>query len=408
MIYLITATIRPEQFLETEAFWRKQSSKKNEIITKVIVDTEADKKIINNLEICDVYGLKAGGITKPLTKLTKKLVSHIRDEDIIVVMSDDFYPPKNWDKYLIDFYKKHKGCLSVKIKGLNDGGRNTIVSLPIMDGYTLKRLNGYIYHPAYNHQFSDNELFDNVKYLNLLHIENDKSAPFFEHKHWTTSDRQRDEYDIQMHSVSSKDKKIYTHRKKLSFPERVKIEPILSILICSLQERHEKLQNLLKILDSQIKNKNVEVKICVDNGEFSIPQKRNRLLNSSMGEYICFIDDDDMISNTYIDQILNSLVNKPDCVGIRGCYFYNGTYKKDFVHSIRYKEWGENDIYERTPNHLNPIKREYIFAIGGFTESLRSGEDVDFSKRIYKYLKTEIMVEIPIYQYLFEPINKKY
>jgi hypothetical protein len=410
MIYLVTATIRPEQFLETEAFWRKQSSKKNEITTKVIVDTESDKKIINNPEICDVYGLKAGGITKPLTKLTKKLVSYIDDEDIIVVMSDDFYPPKNWDKYLINFYKKHKGCLSVKIKGLNDGNRNTIISLPIMDGYTLKRLNGYIYHPAYNHQFSDNELFDNVKYLNLLHIENDESAPFFEHKHWTTSDRQRDEYDNINNKTAVRDRDIYNNRKNMLFETRIKESPVLSILICSLIERKKSLDHLLSILNPQVDNKSVEIKICKDNGELTLSRKRNVLLNNSLGEYICFIDDDDVVSSDYIEEILDSLVVRPDCVGFRGSYYVNGRYSKDFIISMEYDKWGETSKYfERTINHLCPIKRDIIFGICGFDENIRgAGEDADYSKRIIKNIKTQKYIDKSLYAYRFETKNKKY
>jgi hypothetical protein len=405
-IYLISATIRPDVYKDTLKVWLSRASNESAIKIDIIADTPEDQKQIDN---CKLYGLPAFGITKPLTKLTLDLVSRVKDDDIIVVMSDDFFPPENWDTYLLGFYKNNTGALSVKVDGLNDGGRSVIVSIPIIDGYTLKKLNGYIYHPAYNHHYSDNELYDNLLFLNLLHIDNNEDAPKFEHKHWTTSGRKRDESDLNNAKYDSIDKKTYTHRKQLNFEERVKHPPLLSILICSLHIRKPKLDILLKKLKKQCKNKNVEIKICGDNGELIISTKRNRLLRNSIGEYVCFIDDDDDISENYIQQIYDGLLTRPDCIGITGEYWRDGKYIKKFVHSIKFKKWGENkDFYERCPNHLNPIKRDHIFNIGGFNESLKSGEDLDFSNRVKKYLKTEVLIESPIYKYLFETTNKNY
>ena len=403
MIYLISATIRPDEYKKTQKYWENLSYNSFDILSKVIVDTQEHKMCLGMDYDCEVYGLKAGGITKPLTKLTKDLVRHINDDDIVVVMSDDFYPPKHWDKYLRDFYKNNVGALSVKIDGLNDGGRDSILSIPIIDGYTLKVLNGYIYHPAYYHLYSDNELFDNVKYLNLLHIDNNPLSPKFKHKHWTTNGRDIDNHDKVINSKSNVDKKTYNRRSDLPFCERIKDIPLLSILICSLNSRRPLLNKLLKTLNKQIINKNVELKICADDGQLNIPEKRNHLLNKSLGEYICFIDDDDLISDDYIDKIIKSTLTRPDVVGITGKFYLDNVYKKDFIHSIKYTDWVENDqFYERSPNHLNPIKRDYIFKIGGFDETITYGEDADFSKRIYKYLKNEILIEDPIYMYLFE------
>ena len=410
-IYLVTATIRPEVCKKTEALWRERCSDNNNVRTVIAVDSEADKQKFGNGYECIVYGMKAGGITKPLTKLTQIVMDRMSNYDIMVVFSDDFEPPKNWDKYLFDFYSdNNEKALSVKIDGHNDGSRNVIVSLPILDGNTLKKLNGYVYHPAYNHQYSDNELFDNLNFLNCLHIENDKSAPSFKHNHWCSKDRVVDEHDKNTNSLSATDKKTYEFRKKQPFEKRVAIRPILSILICSLKERKEKLDNLLKILHSQTSGKNVEIKVCVDNREMNIPQKRNKLLNSAMGEYVCFIDDDDIVSNKYVEKILECLKYKPDCVGFMGMYFRDGVRGLDFSHSIIYKRWRDTrTLYERTPNHLNPIKKDLVFKIGGFNETIRYGEDRDFSKRITQYLIDEVMIDdIHIYKYMHDSKSKQY
>ena len=97
----------------------------------------------------------------------------------------------------------------------------------------------------------------------------------------------------------------------------------------------------------------------------------------------------------YIDEIIQATLTRPDVIGIVGNYYHNGEYKKDFIHSIRYNKWRETDkVYERNPNHLNPIRREFIFKIGGFDESKTWGEDKDLSSRIFKYLKTLLFILI--------------
>ncbi len=403
MIYLVSATIRPDEYKKTEKIWRDRSYDDSDIITKVIVDTPDHKKNLSDLYDCEVYGIKAGGITKPLSQLTRGMVNLVADGDIIIVVSDDFYPPENWDKYLRDFFNNNSGALSVKIDGYNDGARDSILSIPILDGYTLKRLNGYVYHPAYNHLYSDNELYDNLKYLNLLHIDRDLSSPKFKHAHWCTGDRTKDEYDKKNINYDRIDKKLYYKRKGMSFNERIKDNPLLSILICSLKNREHQLKQLLDVLNPQLNDKNVELKICVDDGRMNIPQKRNHLINTSSGEYICFIDDDDMISKNYIDEIIEATLTRPDTVGIVGKYYCDDKYDKNFVHSIRYKKWNDTgEIYERNPNHLNPIRREYILKICGFDETKTWGEDRDLSSRICEYLKTEVMIDKPIYKYIFK------
>ena len=70
----------------------------------------------------------------------------------------------------------------------------------------------------------------------------------------------------------------------------------LSILIPTLFSRKEKFCNLMTILSSQA-NDEVEVVINRDNGEKSIGEKRNELLKEATGEYVCFVDDDDMVDD---------------------------------------------------------------------------------------------------------------
>ena len=93
--------------------------------------------------------------------------------------------------------------------------------------------------------------------------------------------------------------------------------PFFSILICSLYKRNHYLKRLENILNKQLHN-DIEIIYAVDNGEMSIGDKRNKLLNSTHdnSEFLAFIDDDDLVSENYVSIILNALYQCPDVVGM--------------------------------------------------------------------------------------------
>jgi glycosyltransferase involved in cell wall biosynthesis len=180
----------------------------------------------------------------------------------------------------------------------------------------------------------------------------------------------------------------------------------LSILICSLEKRIISLKRLLNVLDKQ-KTNEVEILINVDKGEKTVGTKRNELINKAVGDYICFIDDDDLVSDNYVNKILNAIIKNPDCVGIEGNYYTNGSSNiKKLFHSLRYKTWTSDGInYYRYPNHLNPVKREYAIKVG--FKDINAGEDGDYSDRLLPFLKKEEYIQGPIYYYYYNSNNSE-
>lgn len=173
----------------------------------------------------------------------------------------------------------------------------------------------------------------------------------------------------------------------------------LSILICSLKHRETELNRLLTILNPQL-TVDVEVLVETDGGELTIGGKRNILLNKAVGDYVCFIDDDDIVSNDYVSKILKAIETNPDCVGIEGEVTFNGNKPKKFIQSIRYNKWfEENNIYCRCPNHLSPVKREIALQV--MFPEISFQEDRVYSARIYSYLKKESFIDGIIYFYKF-------
>ena len=181
----------------------------------------------------------------------------------------------------------------------------------------------------------------------------------------------------------------------------------LSILICTLPERNEFLERLIdKFLSNPIQLKyNSYVEFLKDNNSImTTGAKRNRLLQKATGDYVCFFDDDDMPSDTYLKHIFEGIAKGADCCSLRGLMTTNGENPELFEHSIRYNEWKttQNEIkYERYPNHLNCIKaniaKQFLFP------DITIGEDHRWSKAVYEsgLIKTEHYIDEVIYHYQY-------
>jgi glycosyltransferase involved in cell wall biosynthesis len=178
--------------------------------------------------------------------------------------------------------------------------------------------------------------------------------------------------------------------------------PTLSILICNLQERAQSLARLLTQLDRQTTDR-VEVLIETDNRQVPTGTKRNTLLARAQGAFTAFIDDDDMVSPSYVRDVLNAIDSQPgvDCIGLKGIITFGGPARRNprpFVHSVRCKSWHEaNGVYYRTPNHLNPIASRHS-KVTPFLPIVH-GEDKAWSDALRGLLKSEVMVKEPLYFY---------
>lgn len=179
-------------------------------------------------------------------------------------------------------------------------------------------------------------------------------------------------------------------------------QPQLSILVCSLESRAGLLGALLRHLTQQIHphGQEAEVLVDVDNGEKSIGAKRNDLLSRANGRYVAFVDDDDWVPEYYVSDILAALHDNPDvdCLGFRGVVAVDGGQPSEFIHSLECKDWYVREgVYYRTPNHLNPVRRE-IARDAGFP-GISHGEDHDYSRGVQNRAKSEVMLPRGMYHY---------
>lgn len=180
--------------------------------------------------------------------------------------------------------------------------------------------------------------------------------------------------------------------------------PKLSILIATLANREEKFLSLVKYLASQIGDRPVEIVALWNHGECAIGDIRQRLLESSIGEYVCFVDDDDWVPDYYIDEILAHMGE--DYIGFEVELYSDGKLKPPVYHSLKYANWHEaHDGYYRNVTHLNPIRRELAIQErfdGGM------GEDESWSRRVLPLVKTEQYIPRVMYQYFHSSLDSHF
>jgi glycosyltransferase involved in cell wall biosynthesis len=192
------------------------------------------------------------------------------------------------------------------------------------------------------------------------------------------------------------------------------MKPLLNILILHTPDRQDFLRRLNAILDPQLTK---DVKVLIDDSRYKkIGRKRNELMARADGKYIAFIDDDDRISDKYIQLLMQGIKKDVDCCSLRGVITEDGKRPFLFEHSIKYSEYRTNEDvvmdldmlgwnqqnkvrYERYPNHLNCVKRE-IAKQFPFPET-NHGEDTDYATQMFKagVLKTEYEINETIYYY---------
>lgn len=181
----------------------------------------------------------------------------------------------------------------------------------------------------------------------------------------------------------------------------------LSILIPTVHNRRNTF--LPRILDqvysqydklSPEKQKEVEILVFMDNKTIMLGDKRNLMIEQAQGEYVVFIDDDDRISDKYIDSILMATYENKDAIvflcevtvnnGIpKVCY-----YSKDYI-----RDYNDVNNYYRLPNHICAVKKEIAEKVE--FPSIAYGEDSGYSKKLKPLLKSETKINEVLYYYDF-------
>jgi len=185
----------------------------------------------------------------------------------------------------------------------------------------------------------------------------------------------------------------------------------LSILIPTLPQRKKMFNILRKNLTSQIDFVHSthpslgQVEILFDSskkflkGGLSVGAKRDALKCRATGEYLVFVDDDDMIAPNYLESILRLMESNPDIITFRSLYkssTYWGIVDMNLNHAEN-EQMNDSTIVKRQPFHVCPI-RTSIAQQHSFPD-INNAEDWGWMVKVLADCKTQSHSDQILHQY---------
>jgi hypothetical protein len=182
----------------------------------------------------------------------------------------------------------------------------------------------------------------------------------------------------------------------------------LSILICTVTERKIKFNTLLNKLNNLCKGYDIEIlynnkpRYDAKNG-ISVGEKRQSLIDKSTGDFFIFIDDDDDVTDDFINIIYPHLQKKYDVITSKTiAYIDNEKFIIDtsiFYTNEQLNHEGEET--KRYPSVSSIWNRKLIKKVR--FKKINNGEDFQWSMRLKP--KTEKKLEDILYLYNFSTEN---
>lgn len=431
IVFKYTSRSRPEKFKRGVESILSNMSVENDALFLVTIDSDDSSMSEEYVRACfsgfpseklvvDV-GMSANkihAINRGLEKLRL-----LEPWDILVCMSDDMvFHKKDFDKVLSEH------CGPDTFLHLPDGHQNEAISTMSIMGKTYFERFNYIYHPVYISVCCDNEAQEVAKMLRCYKY---VDVHVFEHLHpmWKLAETDEQYRRTEGKEMYIKDGTSLRQRRAVKFPTDKVIFPkvkttrslTISILIPTVPSRAEKLKRLRENIDANRGDKieGEDYEICVLCTAASLeggPQtgaKRNQLVARARGEYVWFIDDDDLLMNDALSRVIDLCrLEKRDVVSICGKYTVDGLNEVQW--SIRRgnrnvdvvdKTTGKQ-YFHRAPNHITPTRRE-IASKCKFPDASYA-EDAVYCSRLRGHVRTESVLEIPAYHYDYRSQDKLY
>lgn len=145
----------------------------------------------------------------------------------------------------------------------------------------------------------------------------------------------------------------------------------------------------------------IEILGLYDNKKMSVGAKRNALLRAAKGEYISFIDDDDMLAPEYVSEIYKNLNDSVDVVTHLVVVTSNGQNERVCYYNLEYKERLHvgTDVWTGPPSHTMAWRRELVE--NTVFSDISMHEDEQWVNKVLPFAKTQINISKVLYYYKF-------
>lgn len=151
--------------------------------------------------------------TSSVVEATNK-AAKIATGDILIYLSDDFSCHQNWNKSIIDIFKKIKTPALLKVDDCLQKFNVGVLTIPIMNHLLYEKL-GYFWHPLYKSMFVDEDLYWTCKNNNWMILAPELK---FQHEHPCNGKAVTDETYKRSAANWDSGKEVFMKRKSLNFP----------------------------------------------------------------------------------------------------------------------------------------------------------------------------------------------
>jgi hypothetical protein len=318
------------------------------------------------------------------------------DWDIVVLVSDDMVPQmRGYD----DVIRNHMTARFPDRNGIlwfNDGCQGANLHTLCIFGRAFYDQRGMIYDPAYKSLFCDTELTDHCRgmyadrcqYIQSCIIRHEHPGAGYSQYMDALYDRNQKYWNEDMYTYINR--KVYPYDWSILIPTIPGREASLKSLMEGIREKVDRLAPGLR----------VDIVINFDNREKSVGRKREELLQGATGKYMSFIDDDDQITDAYVEDIRDTIAGGYHVMRLRG-----QIQQYTFTHSLENTLSGmmaRDEVFLRPPNHLNPMMTD-VAKLVHFGDAVR-GEDLDWTIRMAKrgFLEREFRSDPSRIHYIYQ------
>ena len=151
----------------------------------------------------------------------------------------------------------------------------------------------------------------------------------------------------------------------------------------------------------------------IDQKNSGISPARSKGLAVARGEYICFVDSDDYVAPTYLEELYNACVQN-DCM-IACCYYYFRFVENDFLFEYPFRCHGVFTRSEAMNKLLRDVQIQSLLWNKMYKRSIFTDFDIEFpnmcfedmaiANKLFAHVDRVVVIDRPLYYYNQHPAS---